>query len=63
LLDCLLDLVKASDSILELFFKPRFRDVLGFDPRKAILKFTIHSAPLLILWLVLRKNCGTPQFY
>jgi hypothetical protein len=46
LLDCLFDLFNAADSILELRFKPRSYDVLGFDARKAILlKFTIHSTP------------------
>jgi hypothetical protein len=61
-LDYLLDLFKASDSILELCLKPRSRDVLGFDPRKAILlKFTIHSAPPLICRSFC-ENCGMPQF-
>jgi hypothetical protein len=46
LLDCLFDLFKVADSILELCFKPRSGDVLGFDPRKTIfLKFAIHSTP------------------
>lgn len=49
LLDCLLGLFQAADSILELCFKPRSCDVLGFDPGKPILlKFTTHSAPRLI---------------
>jgi hypothetical protein len=49
LLDCLLDLFKAAGSILELCFELRSCDVLGFNPRKAILlKFTIHSALSLV---------------
>jgi hypothetical protein len=64
LLDCPLDLFKAADPILELRFKPRSCDVLGFDPRKAILlKFTIHSALSLICGWFHEKIAGHRIFF
>jgi hypothetical protein len=64
LLDCLLDLFKAAGSILELCFKPRSCDVLGFDPRKAILlKFTIHSVLSFILGWFHEKIAASRDFF
>jgi hypothetical protein len=64
LLDYLLDLFKAADSILELFFKPRSCDVLGFDPREAVLlKLTIHSALSFIWGWFHEKIAGRRNFF
>jgi hypothetical protein len=64
LLDCLLDLFQAADSILELCFETRSCDVPGFDARKAIvLKFTIHSTLSLVCSSFYEKIAGRRNLF